>query len=101
MKPSAAGKVVAACFGLAAFAVGVLSGLVSENPAAQILLRSLLSMAVCYPIGYLVGLICQRVVDEQIAKHRIANPVVIASDDGAPSESRGSGKDAAEEAIVL
>lgn len=101
MKPSAVGKVVAACFALAAFAVGVISGLAGDNPAAQILLRSLLSMAVCYPIGYVTGMICDRVVNEQIEKHRKANPVPHVMGGDAADDSRATERKADDEDVIV
>ena len=49
-------------FALAAFAVAIVAGLASGNPAASVLLRALLAMLICYPVGMTVGLIAQRIV---------------------------------------
>ena len=83
------GKVVAGSFALAAFAVGIISGLASENPAAQVLSRALMAMLVCYPIGWVVGLICERVVNTQIESHVQANP---APDSDVRSANNAAGK---------
>jgi hypothetical protein len=62
-----AGRVIASCFALAAFAVAVASGLMSDSAAAQILLRAVLAMIVCYPVGLIVGMICEGVIRTHLA----------------------------------
>lgn len=62
----AASKAVASCFALAAFAVAVLAGLAGGNEAVPILTRALIAMAVCYPVGLIVGLVCQHVIEQHI-----------------------------------
>ena len=49
------GRAVAACFALIAFSVAVLAGLAAGNDAMTVLLRSLVIMVVCYPLGLLVS----------------------------------------------
>jgi hypothetical protein len=56
------GRVISACFALASFAVAILAGLASENPASRILGRALIAMMVCYPVGMLVGMVCERII---------------------------------------
>jgi membrane protein implicated in regulation of membrane protease activity len=71
------GKVVAGCFALSAFAVAVLAGLAGGNPTAQILLRALVAMFVCYPVGLAVGTVFERVirghVDDRMAHASLAD----------------------------
>ena len=67
--------VIAASVALAAFVVATLAGLASGNSAASILFRALTAMLVCYPVGLLVGMACQRVMSDQLEAHRAANPV--------------------------
>ncbi len=57
---------VAGCFALAAFSVAVVAGLAGGNGTGTILARAILAMIACYPLGLLVGLICQRVVQEHL-----------------------------------
>ncbi len=95
MKPVPS-NVIAACFSLAAFAVAILAGLVSGNGAMSILVRAVLAMIVCYPVGLIIGLVCQRVVDHQVADYRQANPI---ADELAPTEPTPSEKD--DEVIVV
>ncbi len=55
-------KTIAACFALSAFAVAILAGLSANLEASQIMWRAFIVMVVCYPVGLIVGVICQRVV---------------------------------------
>lgn len=55
---------------MAAFAVAVLAGLAGGNSAMSILSRALIAMICCYPIGLMIGVICQRVMTDQIEAHR-------------------------------
>ena len=75
-------KMIAGCFSLAAFGVAVVAGLASDNPVMMILVRALVSMLLCYPIGWIIGLICQRIISEHIRQHQQAHPV---PDDGEAS----------------
>ncbi len=59
-------KIIAGCFALCAFAVAIVAGLASGNSAAQILLRAILAMLVCYPVGFIAGLVCEYVVRSHI-----------------------------------
>ena len=51
---------------MAAFAVAVVAGLARENTPSAILLRAVLAMIVCYPVGMLVGMMCLRVLQEHV-----------------------------------
>ena len=59
----APGSVVAGCFALAAFAVAIVAGLAADNPALTILVRAILALAVCYPVGLCIGHLCQRTIE--------------------------------------
>jgi hypothetical protein len=61
-----AGRTIGGCFALAAFAVAVISGLGAGNAASLVLLRAILAMLVCYPVGLLIGMICTHVVDSHL-----------------------------------
>lgn len=69
-------KVISACFALASFAVAILAGLASDNPASSVLARALMAMIICYPVGLVVGMICERLIVAHIEAHQLANPVV-------------------------
>jgi hypothetical protein len=63
----ATGRVIASCFALAAFAIALFAGLFGGNDAAQILLRAVTAMIVCYPVGVIVGMICDGVIHSHVA----------------------------------
>ena len=65
-------NIIAACFALAAFAVAVVAGMAGGNPATAILIRALIAMIGCYPVGLIIGLICARVMTDHIQAHRDA-----------------------------
>ena len=50
-------RVLAGCVALTAFA-----GLASGNEAGAILVRAIMAMILCYPVGLVVGMICERVI---------------------------------------
>ena len=56
------GHVVAACFGLTAFTIAIVAGLASESPAHSVLSRAVIAMILCYPVGLVVGMICDRII---------------------------------------
>ena len=58
------GQVLGGCFAMAAFAVAVVAGLARDNTPSAILLRAVIAMIVCYPVGMLVGMMCLRVLQE-------------------------------------
>ncbi|MCA9297082.1 MAG: hypothetical protein KC983_11205 [Phycisphaerales bacterium] len=97
--PQATGKVIAGCFALTAFAVAVVAGLIADNPMLDILARSAIAMCICYPLGFLVGLIVEHVIAQHMREFVDANPVPDSSaldavgGGGAPSaRSRSAGK---------
>ncbi len=85
-------RAVAGCFALAAFAVAVVAGLAGGNGATAILLRALVVMAVCYPVGLLAGLVCQFVVDQHGRQQ---------AEDAAAAASEKSAKNAEEATDAL
>jgi hypothetical protein len=56
------GRVIAACFALAAFAVAIIAGLAGGAGTAQVLLRAVIAMMLCYPVGWVAGMVCERVI---------------------------------------
>ena len=62
----AASKAIAGCFALAAFTVAVLAGLAGGNSSMSILLRALIAMIACYPVGLLTGLVCQHIIEQHV-----------------------------------
>ena len=61
---SSSSGVVAGCFALSAFTIAILAGLGADNPASTILVRALAALIVCWPIGYLAGSLCRRVIEQ-------------------------------------
>lgn len=72
----ATGRVIACLFALASFGVAMISGLASDNPASSVLTRALMAMFLSYPVGWIVGMICQHVIDDHLKIHKEANPAL-------------------------
>lgn len=89
MKPVPS-QVIAGCFALSAFAVALIAGIVASNEAWTILVRALLMLIVCYPLGLLAGMVCEYIVREEVESE---------SRDGQSSSVVGHGS-AADEQIV-
>lgn len=89
-------KVLAGCLALAAFAVAILAGLASGNPAAQILLRAVVAMIACYPVGFIVGLLCERAIADHVNEAAKAMSQPEAQPSAPPTQSSGD-----EEPIVV
>jgi O-antigen/teichoic acid export membrane protein len=94
-------SVIAGCFAMAAFAVAVLSGLFIDNPASEVLTRALLCLIMSYPIGLIVGMVCQRVLSAHVAAHKQANPSPDSPGAGAASLAPAGASSAEEEPIVI
>lgn len=84
----ATGRVIAGLFALAAFGVAVISGLASDNPASSVLSRALMAMFMSYPVGWIVGMICQHVIDDHLKIHKEANPALDSTVEFPMSERR-------------
>lgn len=67
-------RTIAACSGLAAFAVATFAGLAVGNDALSIILRALLSMALCWLLGMAVGIVGMKVVQEHVSRRAAADP---------------------------
>lgn len=70
---------IAGCFALSAFTVAIIAGVAGANSAFDVVWRALLAMLLCYPVGYVVGMLCERTVDDHIksttaAAHHAAVP---------------------------
>lgn len=90
--------VIAGCFALSAFAVAIVAGLAAGNAAVSIMLRAVVALVACYPIGLAAGILCQRVADDP-ASRRSACPVPSATESAPPGgsaarEAGGTAKDA-------
>lgn len=69
-----AARTVAGCFALASFSIAMLAGIASGNAADTVLVRALLAMTFCYPVGLALGMVAQVVINDHIDRHRSDNP---------------------------
>lgn len=75
MEPrSTAPSTIAGIFALAAFAVAVIAGLAGGVDPSRILVRAILALLACYPLGLILGGIALRVVKDEITAHEDSNP---------------------------
>ena len=79
MSPGVPTKLIAACSGLGAFAIAIVSGLSIGNPADTVLIRALVCMFVCQALGWVIGMICERTVENALDHYRSINPVPMTS----------------------
>ena len=94
-------SVVAGVFALAAFLVALLASALGGNELGVILLRALLALIICYPVGMMAGALLSRVIEDALRDHAQSHPVPLESTEqlaDAPAQSAGSAK---EEAIVV
>ncbi len=97
----AASRAVAGCFALAAFAVAVVAGLAGGNAPSAILVRALIAMIVCYPMGLVIGLVCQHVIEEHVKARSGANVVPEPGSGGSPAEQSAKNAEEAEDVMVV
>ena len=71
---STAPTTIAGMFALAAFLIAVVAGLAGSVDHTSILVRAIMAMLCCYPVGLLAGSIALKVVNEHIERHREENP---------------------------
>lgn len=74
-------RVMAGCFAMSAFAVAIASGLGTGNPATMILGRALIAMMICYPVGLVIGVVCERVIAQHMADYQQQRPLPTDEDD--------------------
>lgn len=68
-------KVIAGSLGLTAFAIAVVAGMAAGNQSAEILVRALISMMLCYVLGLVLGAIGEHTMDEHVRQYIAARPV--------------------------
>jgi len=68
-------SVVAGIFALSAFTVALLAGLLSGNELMVILVRAIMALIVCYPVGLLAGALLSNVMEAGLRSHALLNPV--------------------------
>ncbi len=92
------GRVIAGCFALAAFAVAIIAGLGAGKDAAQVLLHAVIAMMLCYPVGLVAGMVCEREVRAHIKAESAAEASRSESSaaPSTPTASRLPGQDVAD-----
>lgn len=58
-----AGSTIAGVMSLAAFATAVVAGVAAGNGATTVIVRALVALVVCYPLGLIAGLVVSRAID--------------------------------------
>jgi len=66
MRCSAVSALAALC-ALAAFAVAVSAGFFAGVAADQVIVRALIAMVACYPLGLVIGAVSRRVLHDQLS----------------------------------
>jgi len=61
-------QAVGACTAFAAFSVSIMVGLAAENPSDTVLGRALIAMALGFAGGFVIGMVCEWIVDQEIAR---------------------------------
>ena len=89
-------QAIAGCTGFAAFAVASLVGGMSSNPLDVVLTRALIALLCGFAGGFLIGLVCGWIVDQEVA--RIESVV---AEETKAIEAGVAGRDAIEGVEVL
>lgn len=82
-------QAAASCTGFAAFAVAITVGLWSSNPVDVVLGRALVAMLAGAAGGFAVGLVCDWLVNQEVA--RIAASMDVSDDAGGSANERADG----------
>jgi predicted lipid-binding transport protein (Tim44 family) len=80
-------RLVSASFGLAAFAVAIVAGLVAGNSAEAILVRAIVALACAAVAGFAIGLVCGHLVRVEMRKIDAAAQMELGADLAAEMES--------------
>lgn len=79
-------KLIATSFALIAFAIALIAGIAADNPASTALVRALLAMAICYVVGWLLGMVATKATGEHIEAYRQAHPIDETDGQGSAAE---------------
>ena len=60
------GKVVGGIMGTVAFSVACIVGLLAGNDATTVLSRGLMAMLIFFAVGFVIGLMARRMIDEHM-----------------------------------
>ena len=88
---------------MAAFAVAVVAGLARDNTPSAILLRAVIAMIVCYPVGMLVGMMCLRVLQEHVnaPQETVADDESTAGTPGPPTAQNAESAEDTDDVMVV
>lgn len=70
-------RVIAAAFGLTAFAVATLAGLMAGNPASHVLIVSIACALVGRIVGTIAGLALSHVVGQHLDHYKLDHPIPV------------------------
>ena len=98
LDPRVSTRIVASCFSLAAFALALLSGMLSGNPAHSVIGNALFWLAACYLLGIVIARIANIAVSERLAEYRVERPIPTDADLVAEAPSTTDDKTASTEA---
>ncbi len=79
-------RVIASCFAITGFVAALVIGFAAGLATDDILLRAIMVMIICWPVGRLLGWMAQRAVEENIAQYKRAHPI---PDDAAREPAAG------------
>lgn len=68
-------RVIATSFALFCFTATIVAGLFNRNEWLSILLSAMIVCAIAWVVGTLLGMLILKSVNEQIDRHREANPI--------------------------
>lgn len=66
---------IAGCFAFAVFCVALVAGRFAENPTSTILERGLIAMILAFPLGHLIGYICEFTIKHELLAYVRNRPV--------------------------
>lgn len=68
-------NIIAAIFSLAGFALAAVSGLIAGNPAADVVLRSIIAMVACRLVGAGAAACVNHVIEEHLRNYVDSRPI--------------------------
>jgi len=92
MTEASPAKLTAGCCALGAFAVAVIAGVGANAPIETVLTRAIVSMAICWAVGGVLGYVAGRAVEDGVEAFRQANPTTSLAE-GAAGATQGEHQD--------
>ena len=68
-------RVIAACFGMSAFAVALITGIFAGNPSGTVLERGLVCLFLGYVLGLIAGEMLAFAIRDYLRQHIAENPI--------------------------